>query len=339
MRRVSVIILAYGDEPLLAACLEAVLASRDVDLELLLVDNGSPAVLDVAADDRLRVITPDENTGFAGGCNLGARNARHDTFVFVNSDLIVRPDAIATLTSRLDDDRVGLVTGAVLMPGEPFVVNSIGNPIHYLMFSWAGAYGEPFANHPSREPVAGISGAFFACRRTQWELLDGFDEQFFAYAEDADLSLRTWQSGKAVDFEPLAVGVHHYSFTKSNHKWFLLERNRLIALFTLYDRRSIWSLLPVMIPVEMGVLVAAVKGGWAREKVASWRWIWTHRAYLRERRHRVARVRAVASVDWTVVLEAEMHIPSEFGLSVPASVNWILGRYWNVVRPFITSRS
>jgi GT2 family glycosyltransferase len=335
MRQVSVIILAYGDEPFLVESVRAALDSRDVDVELLLVDNGSSSISRVAPDPRLRVITPGVNTGFAGGCNLAAAQASHDTLVFANSDLILRPDAIAVLTSQLEDTRVGLATGAVLMPGQPPKVNSIGNPIHYLLFSWAGAFGEPFVDHDAPERVAGISGAFFACRRTHWEWLGGFDEQFFAYAEDADLSLRTWQSGRTVTFEPRAIGVHHYAFTKNNNKWFLLERNRLMALFTLYDRRSIWLLLPVLLPVELGVLASARSNGWAKEKLASWRWLWGHRAYLHERRQRVAARHVAPLHQWTDVMSGEMHIPEEFGLRVPAPVNWVLGRYWRLVKPFI----
>lgn len=335
MRQISVLILAYGDEPLLASSVEAVLDSRDVDVDIVVVDNGSPSITEVAKDPRVRIVTPGANTGFAGGCNLAVTHAKFDTLVFVNSDLVVRPDAVALLGARLDDPLVGLVTGAVLLPGEPLVVNSVGNPIHYLMFSWAGLYGEPFVGHECEVPIAGISGAFFACRRGHWEEVHGFDPAFFAYAEDADLSLRTWQSGHSVVIEPRAMGEHHYTFTKDNHKWFLLERNRLIALLTLYDRRSRWLLAPVIVPVELGVLASALRAGWAREKLDSWRWLWSHRSYLRQRRAFIAASTKVRGGDWTHVVSAEMHIPDEFGLRVPAVANWVLGHYWRLVERHI----
>lgn len=335
MRQISVLILAYGDEPLLAQCVDAALASRDVDVEVVVVDNGSTSLADVVTERRVRIITPGGNTGFAGGCNLAASRASHDTLVFVNSDLVVRPDAVARLSERLDDTSVGLATGAVLLPGEPLVVNSVGNPIHYLMFSWAGAFGEPFNDHDHATSVAGVSGAFFACRREHWDHVHGFDPTFFAYAEDADLSLRTWQSSQSVVMVPDAIGIHHYAFTKDNTKWFLLERNRGIALLTLYDRRSRWLLAPVILPVEIGVFVAALRGGWAREKVDSWRWLWSHRAYLRQRRELIASAKKACDTRWTDVLSDEMHIPDEFGLRVPTIVNFVLGRYWRLVAPHI----
>jgi GT2 family glycosyltransferase len=335
MRQVSVIILAYGDEPLLSASVGAALNSRDVQVEVVLVDNGSLSISDVGPDPRLRILSPGTNTGFAGGCNLAASHATFDHLVFVNSDLVVRDDAIALLTSRLEEEDVGLATGAVLLPGEPLMVNSIGNPIHYLMFSWAGDFGEPFAIHNTEEQVAGICGGFFACYRDLWNQLQGFDETYFAYAEDVDLSLRVWQTDKSIVFEPRAIGVHHYEFTKNNTKWFLLERNRLINFLTLYDRRSRWLLMPMLLPVELGVLASSIRGGWAKEKLSSWHWIWQHRTYLRQRRTRVATAKIGHEVHWTDVISGEMNIPGEFGLRVPAMVNAVLGAYWRIVKSLI----
>jgi GT2 family glycosyltransferase len=335
MRHVSVIILAYGDEPLLASSVRAALASHDVVTEVILVDNGCATVATLEADERLHLLTPGTNTGFAGGCNLAASEARYEDLVFVNSDLVVDDDAIARLVARLDDHRVGLATGAVLLPGEPATVNSIGNPIHYLMFSWAGDFGEPFSAHDHAEDVAGICGGFFACRRDLWRELGGFDEHYFAYAEDVDLSLRVRQRGATIVFEPRAVGVHHYEFKKNNTKWFLLERNRLMNFLTLYDTRSRWLLAPVLIPVEVAVLISAARAGWAREKLASWRWLWRHRRYLRERGERVGALKAERGATWTNALSGEMHIPGEFGLRVPAVANWVLGRYWRAVKSHV----
>jgi GT2 family glycosyltransferase len=332
MEPVSVIVLAYGEEPLLQRCVDAILNSSGVQTEVILVDNGSPSVMVLADSDRLRVLTPNANLGFAGGCNFASEFAKSNTLVFVNSDLIVHEAAIARLTARLGEESVGLATGAVLLPGDPPRVNSIGNPIHYLMFSWAGSFGEPFNEHDHDESVAGVSGALFGCRREHWNHVRGFDEQFFAYAEDADLSLRTWQGGRRIVFEPTAVGIHHYEFTKNTRKWFLLERNRLITFFTLYEPRSILLLLPVLLPVEVGILWASYRGGWAKEKLSSWWWLATHGRYLRQRRQAVSAQKVVAGTAWTSVLQGRMDIPGEFGLRVPEAVNRVLDAYWGLVR-------
>ena len=74
--QVSVIVLAYGAEPYLRACIDAILSSVDadgeaVDLELILVDNGAAAaVAGVGPDSRVRIVRSPKNLGFAGGCKL-----------------------------------------------------------------------------------------------------------------------------------------------------------------------------------------------------------------------------------------------------------------------------
>lgn len=335
MKQISVIIVAYDDEPWLVRCVDAVLNSSDVEVEVLVVDNGSSSVGAITADDRLRLLNAGTNTGFAGGCNFAVSYAAYDTLVFVNSDLIVDSNALRMLTSRLDDEATGLATGAVLLPGVPRIVNAIGNPIHFLMFSWAGDYGEPFIEHELGERVAGISGAFFACTRDHWKRIGGFDEQYFAYAEDVDISIRTWQQGRMVVFEPRAVGIHHYEFSRNQKKWFFLERNRLINFFTLYDPRSIILLLPIFLPVEIGVFVSSMRGGWANDKTASWRWLLHHRTYLRQRSSLVNSAKKTSADDWTVILSARMDIPKEFGLRVPSPINWVMRNYWLGVKRWI----
>src|SRR3712207_9066101 len=75
--RVSAVILAWGDEPVLEEAVHAALASEGVDVDVVLVDNGctSDAVTRLAGVAGVTGVEPGENLGFAGGCNLGAARA------------------------------------------------------------------------------------------------------------------------------------------------------------------------------------------------------------------------------------------------------------------------
>src|SRR5688500_16908429 len=92
--RVTAIVLAYGPEPSLRDCVLAILGSRKVQADVVLVDNGctTDAVAFLEACAGVSVIRPGLNTGFAGGCNLGARHATGDYLAFVNGDAMVSPD-------------------------------------------------------------------------------------------------------------------------------------------------------------------------------------------------------------------------------------------------------
>ncbi|MCW2779212.1 MAG: glycosyl transferase family 2, partial [Frankiales bacterium] len=250
---VTAVVLAYGDEPWVERCVEALLASEGVDVDVVLVDNGCTT----GAPDRLEgragveVVRPGENLGFAGGCNAGAALARGELLALVNADALVAPEALARLGEVAREPEVGLASGSIRLADDPERLNSAGNPLHFSGLSWAGAFGEPAADHAVRTEVLGASGAGVLLRRQLWEELGGFAPEYFAYLEDTELSLRCWQRGLRVVFVPDAVVVHRYEFSRNPLKMYLLERNRLLLVLTLLERRTLLALLPVLVLVEL----------------------------------------------------------------------------------------
>ena len=227
--RASAIVLAHGEEPTLQRCVAALVADGAADI--LVVDNEAApgAVASVRGLPGVTVLVPGRNLGFAGGCNYASRHATSDVLVFVNSDAEVRPGALAALVRRVGDPGVGLASASIRLAGDPDLLNSAGNPVHYLMFSWVGGFRESALLHAEVSEVASITGVAFAVRREVWDMLGGFDPSFIAYCEDVDLSLRAWRR-PAVVHEPEAVVLHHYDFARNPAKLYLLERNRLINL-------------------------------------------------------------------------------------------------------------
>ncbi len=88
----------------------------------------------------MRVITPDVNTGFAGGCDRGAAEAAGEYLAFVNSDAIVAPGALSRLVAAAAEPGVGLASGSY-PPGRLLpLMNSAGNPL-YLRRAVLGRLG------------------------------------------------------------------------------------------------------------------------------------------------------------------------------------------------------
>ncbi|HEV2086752.1 MAG TPA: glycosyltransferase, partial [Cryptosporangiaceae bacterium] len=130
---VTAVMLAYGAEEWLPEAVHAVLASTGVQLDVVVVDNGctSDAVDVVKGLPGVRVLTPDENTGYSGGCVLGAAEATGDYLAFVNSDATVAPDAVAAMVRVAAEDQVGLAMGSIRLADQPELMNTAGNPLHY----------------------------------------------------------------------------------------------------------------------------------------------------------------------------------------------------------------
>lgn len=335
MTTVSAVVLAYKEEPWLRACVEALLASTGADVEVVVVDNGCTdgAVKRVGELGRVRVIEPGRNTGYAGGCNLGARHATGQVVAFINGDALVAPGALAELCAVATRPGVGIATASLRLADQPHLLNSGGNEIHFLGFGWAGHVGQPAHDHAFEHDVTGATGAAFAIRKDLWDSLGGFDDEFVIYHEDADISIRCWQRGLRVVYVPQAVVTHHYEFSRNPQKFYLLERNRLIYLLTCYEARTLTLLSPALVAAELGMVVLAIAQGWGAQKVRGYGWLLRNRRWIMRRRRRIQAQRTRSDGDIAELLAPRLsflHFP------LPAFVRWIdvlLARYWTAVRP------
>lgn len=329
----TVVVLAWRDEPWLAACVDSVLASEGVEVDVVLVDNGCrPEDLAAVGErERLRLLSPGANLGFAGGCNLGLTGAEGEFVALVNSDCIVRPDTLRQLVDEARRPGVGPVMASVRLADAPEQLNTSGNPVHVVGLSWAGGlYGSEDRSRPF--DVTAASGACLVLRRALWEDLDGFDAQYFAYVEDTELSLRSWQRGLAARCVPTALALHHYEFSRNDTKMYLLERNRLMMVATLWSRRALVVLAPLLVAVEVVLLGHSAAQGWAGAKVRGWRWLWGHRGHIRARRREVRGRRSRPDVEWMARLTPALD-DQVIGSRLPTRVaNALVRAYWAVAR-------
>jgi glycosyltransferase involved in cell wall biosynthesis len=115
---VSVVVPVYDVERWLPECLDSVLGQAGVDLEVIVVDDGSPdgsgAVADAyaARDDRVSVLHV-ANGGLGSARNVGAEQVTGDFLAFVDSDDVLPPGALATLAGALEASGSDFVTGSV----------------------------------------------------------------------------------------------------------------------------------------------------------------------------------------------------------------------------------
>ncbi|MBV8981456.1 MAG: glycosyltransferase family 2 protein [Acidimicrobiia bacterium] len=335
MVRVDAVVPAFGDDPWLERCIDALLGSRGVDIAVVVVDNGAdPAAIGRVADrPGVVVVRPGGNLGYAGGCDAGAAAGDGDVLVFVNQDAIVEPEALSLLADVAERPGVGIATGSVRLAGDPARLNSGGNDVHFLGFSWAGRYGEIARAGEAERDVIAASGTALAITRELWKSLGGFDPRYFAYHEDTELSLRCWQRGLRVVYVPDAIVLHRYEFSRNRQKQYLLERNRLVVVLTLFERRTLIVLAPMLLAAEVAIVVLAAREGWVGQKLAGWGWLVRNARWLRARRRRLQRERTVPDG----VLGERFAIELRPGnLALPRGARWfdrLAARYWARVLP------
>jgi GT2 family glycosyltransferase len=213
----------YNSEAVLAPCLESVAALDYRPLEVIIVDNAStdetiPILRQFAS--RFRIILNRENRGFAGGQNQAIREAQGDWVLSLNPDVLLAPNFISELIQAGETNpAVGSLTGKLLrwQPQQSAprsqVIDSTG--IYFLRnlrHLDRGSEQIDSGQYERCEYVFGATGAAALYRRQMVEdvSLDGqfFDEDFFAYREDADLSWRAQLMGWQCLYVPTAVAWH-----------------------------------------------------------------------------------------------------------------------------------
>jgi GT2 family glycosyltransferase len=253
--RVSVILVSYNSWSYLQTCLASLKGSLTENDEAIVVDNGSCD--DTVALIRqnfpwVRTIGASENTGFGGGNNRGAQVARGNYLAFLNPDTAVEPGWLEALVKTLEtNSTIGLATSKILLLRDPQHINTCGNRLHISGLTLCRGLGQTRSAFNDPEEVAAVSGAAFLIRRDLYEMLHGFDELFFMYMEDTDLSWRARLLGYHSVYAADSIVYHDYTLRFSADKTFYQERNRYLLLFKSLRWRTLIMLLPALLLAEI----------------------------------------------------------------------------------------
>lgn len=230
--KVSIIILTFNSAKYIDELLGALISQyaqelKDKQLEIIIADNDSKddTVKRAKEFKGIKVIENGGNVGFAKGNNLAARNAQGDILLFLNPDTKIVEGDIFTLTDLFNDELVGVVGGKILnySGGRELSCGKTYNwfNVFLLALGVEEMLGVRFA--PSKEQdVDHVSGAFFAIRRLLFEKLNGFDDHYFMYIEDADLCFRVKKAGSKVLFSPNAT-IQHKGQGSSNRTFAVVQ--------------------------------------------------------------------------------------------------------------------
>lgn len=287
--RASILVVTYNSRAYLAQCIDSLMRDIDPRDELIMVDNGSTdgtAELVRTRYPQVRLIM-NANSGYAGGNNRGAARARGEYLVLLNPDTVVQPGTLSALIAPLaGKSDVGLTTACIVHMNRPNIVNTCGNTVHYTGLTYCRGAGRSRQHYATSCEVDAVSGAACAIRRKVFEELGGFDEQFFMYVEDTDLSIRARLAGYRCWYVAEAVVLHDYRPSYAPDKAFYLDRNRHLMLLKNLSASSYLRMLPGLLLAEVvtwGFLLLKGPRFWG-VKLRVYRWLWEQRHAIRARR-------------------------------------------------------
>ena len=214
---VSVVVVSWNTRELTLACLRSIvreMSSRSLACEATLVDNGSNdgTVEAVVAElPSIRIVSLDENAGFARAANRGMAESSGRFVLLLNSDAELPDGALARLVAILDERAEAGALGAALVgdSGErQFSCGRFLNPVNQFAETIGIARLLPFPGlrRSYREDelsqdvveVDWCVGACLMLRRAALDAVGELDERFFMYSEDEDLCMRLHLAGWSV---------------------------------------------------------------------------------------------------------------------------------------------
>ena len=261
----SIIILSYNTKELTVKCLESIVSQymeqlENGEFEIIVVDNastdGSPSVISnfQFPISNLKIIENKENVGFAKGCNVGAKAAKGEYVLFLNSDTEVLDRGFLKMVEFLDKNpKIGILGGRLLNPDnspQPST-GKFYTPFNlFLMLIGGERFGLLRKSPKNIEKVDWVSGGCMMVKKDVFKKLKGFDENFFMYVEDMEICFRAKKLGFLTYFYP-NISIFHKKLGSSNRSFAIIHIYKgLLYFYSRHKSRQEYLIAKLMLTVK-----------------------------------------------------------------------------------------
>ncbi|MFN5422725.1 MAG: glycosyltransferase family 2 protein [bacterium] len=256
MISLSIIIVSYRCWDRLDACLKSIAVQTLTDIEVIVVDNHSNdgrVQQFISMHPQVRFILQDTNPGFAQACNKGASVATNQWLLFLNPDTILPPDTLKLLLAKANDQPTWKLIGI-----RQFNDHGKDTHPHGLFLKWWNIWppmrslerlvkGREFSKYYLSSASVSypdwISGSFVLIRQDDFQELGGWDERFWMYCEDMDLSKRAAMKGwSRVMYNEISCIHSHGGSSRINHETAAITKSAVIRSTFIYLNKHLHGL-------------------------------------------------------------------------------------------------
>ena len=251
MIKACVVVPNWNGKESLAACLDSLLLQSHAS-EVVVVENGSTDGSTEFLRDhypQITVLAQPSNLGFAGGVNVGITYAIDKGFEAValfNNDALANPNWLGALINGMKTSEVGITT-CTFMGIDKRHVDSTGDQFTVWGLPYPRGRGETdIKQYADKTSIFGASGGASLYRVSMLKEIGLFDEDFFAYYEDVDISFRAQLAGWKVKYVPEAIAYHDTGSTSRKIKGFTTYqtmKNQPLVVFKNVPAGLMWPVL------------------------------------------------------------------------------------------------
>lgn len=253
--RVAVIVLNWNGQDVLGHCLRSLMASDYLNLQILVVDNGSSdGSIEYVQNvfPTVQILSSQTNLGFAAGNNLGIRQMLQqgvDYILLLNNDTVVDEQCVSYLVRTAEGDpSYGALNPKIYYFDPPDRLWYAGGAFSLwkgVTEHW-GRKKSDTGRYDRTRAVTFLTGCALFLRSSVLRQVGLLDEQLVSYAEDADLCFRVRRAGHQLGYVPTARVWHKEGFSALKHQGQAFR-------YHLYVRNSLWVLTRYAHPIQLFV--------------------------------------------------------------------------------------
>jgi GT2 family glycosyltransferase len=279
MSKVGIVLVNYKEyaNKYLSACRDSLRAQTYSNFVVYIVDNAS-------SDKSLKylqeaypeaVILPRSDGNYCAANNLGMEQAIKDGcdyLIAANMDTEFESDWLKELVSALLNNPDAAIAQSLILlyPKDETErtdpkINTTGNCLHFLFFGFTKNYNikKSAVSLEAYPEITGYaSGCSFIIRSEIFKTIGGYNEDYYMYHDDLDISLKAELAGYKIVLAPKSVMWHKYEFERSVRMLYYMERNRAISFLAFYPIGILLLLSPVFLIMGLGMLLFSILGGW-----------------------------------------------------------------------------
>lgn len=265
--KVSIIIPNLNGAEFLGSCLDSLKNQNFKDYELIVVDNASVDNSLLLVKEKIPesiVYSFVKNEGFSKAVNKGISLAKGQYIFLLNNDTEIKFNCLQILNNFLDENQsVSFCATKMLYLYERNIIDNAGDILTiYGIAHKRGNKEIDRGQYDSNQNIFGACAGAAFYRRSIFQQVGNFDEDFFAYLEDVDFSFRANLLGYKCVYVPEAIVYHVGGGTSKKIKGFsqfLINRNQLYLIYKNFPLFLIFILSPFLIIGQIRNILSGLK--------------------------------------------------------------------------------
>lgn len=253
-----IIIVAWNSEKTIEACLKSIIDTSDK--KIIVVDNASTdATTEIVRKfSQVKLLENKSNLGYGTAANLGVENTSCLYTLFLNPDCVVKKEAVEKLSSFLDKKNEAAVVSPKLvgqngqlqreMSPFPTVLSQVLILLRLHRISFFQHIVYPEIDYEKTQEAEHLMGAALMIRRSVFEKLGGFDENFFLWFEETDLLKRISEAGHKIIYYPETSVTHLTGQSTKQLNFFKKQTIWNKSLIYYFSKHKGWVKLLLLVP-------------------------------------------------------------------------------------------